>query len=72
MTVEQLFLKCRDDYVLMTKKRVQSVPLKLDERVEYLLKFLVHKNGHDHPNYFKNGEYIHGTNIKVVSPLICI
>jgi hypothetical protein len=66
MKIEQLFLKCRDDYILMTKKR-PIVPAKVDERTEYLLKFLAHKNGEDHPNYFKSGEYIHGTNIKVVS-----
>ena len=68
MTIEQLFLKCRDDFMLMTKKRL-IVPAKVDERTEYLLKFLAHKNGEDHPNYFKNGEYIHGTNIKVVSAI---
>ena len=40
--------------------------MKTDERTEYLMKFLAHKNGEDHQNCYKSGEYIHGTNIKGV------
>jgi hypothetical protein len=34
---------------------------------EYMMKFLAHRNGDDYQNYHKSGEYICGTNIKIVS-----
>ena len=55
-------------FQLNFRKRTNTSTAKTDDRVtEYMMKFLAHRNGDDYQNYHKSGEYICGTNIKIVS-----